>query len=243
VNVVSNHLTKFIDLGLIDYQQAWDYQTNLFNGILEVKSTNRPTANNDQLPTNNYLLFCEHPHVYTLGKSGNEDNLLIKKEELSTIGATYHHINRGGDITYHGPGQLVGYPILDLENFFTDIHQYMRLLEEAVIQTLKEFNITAGRIAGLTGVWLDIDDQKKARKICALGVKTSRWVTLHGFALNVNTDLTYFDKMIPCGISDKAVTSMQKELGQAVDMERVKAVLKSKLAELFGMTFSPAEEN
>lgn len=238
MNVVLNHQTKFIDLGLIDYQQAWDYQTNLFNNILEVKSTNRTAPSNEQLPTDNYLLFCEHPHVYTLGKSGNEDNLLIKKEALSTIGATYHHINRGGDITYHGPGQLVGYPILDLENFFTDIHKYMRFLEEAVIQTLKEFNITAGRITGLTGVWLDVDDQKKARKICALGVKTSRWVTLHGFALNVNTDLTYFDKMIPCGISDKAVTSMEKELGHAVDMEKVKANLKQKLGELFEMQFS-----
>lgn len=238
MNVVLNHQTKFIDLGLINYQQAWDYQTNLFNGILEVKSTNRTAADNKQLPTNNYLLFCEHPHVYTLGKSGNEDNLLIKKEELSTIGATYHHINRGGDITYHGPGQLVGYPILDLENFFTDIHQYMRLLEEAVIQTLATFNIIAGRIKGLTGVWLDVDDQKKARKICALGVKTSRWVTLHGFALNVNTDLSYFDKMIPCGISDKAVTSMEKELGETVDIEKVKTILKQTLAELFGMNLS-----
>jgi lipoyl(octanoyl) transferase len=235
VNAVLNHQTKFIDLGLVDYPKAWEYQTNLFNSILEVKSHNRTSAEEDQRQTDNYLLFCEHPHVYTLGKSGNEENLLIKKEELSTIGATYHHINRGGDITYHGPGQLVGYPILDLENFFTDIHQYMRLLEEAVIQTLAEFNITSGRIKGLTGVWLDVDDSKKARKICAMGVKTSRWVTLHGFALNVNTDLTYFDKMIPCGISDKAVTSMDKELGHTVDMEVVKSVLKKKLAELFNM--------
>jgi lipoyl(octanoyl) transferase len=233
VNTVANHQTEFIDLGLIEYQQAWDYQTGLFNSILEVKSKNRTASESDQLITDNYLLFCEHPHVYTLGKSGNEENLLIKKEELSAIGATYHHINRGGDITYHGPGQLVGYPILDLENFFTDIHQYMRLLEEAVIQTLAEFNITAGRIKGLTGVWLDVDDSKKARKICALGVKTSRWVTLHGFALNVNTDLSYFDKMIPCGINDKAVTSMQKELKHVVDMNEVKSILKEKLADLF----------
>jgi lipoyl(octanoyl) transferase len=235
VNTVLNHQTKFIDLGLIEYQQAWDYQTNLFNSILEIKSANRTAADNEQQTTNNYLLFCEHTHVYTLGKSGNEENLLIKKEELSAIGATYHHINRGGDITYHGPGQLVGYPILDLENFFTDIHQYMRLLEEAVIQTLAEFNITAGRVKGLTGVWLDIDDPKKQRKICAMGVKTSRWVTLHGFALNVNTDLTYFDKMIPCGIQDKSVTSMQKELKTVVDLEQVKNILKEKLAELFNM--------
>lgn len=235
MNAVLNHHTKFIDLGLIEYQQAWDYQTNLFNSILEVKSSNRTASEANQRVTGNYLLFCEHPHVYTLGKSGKEENLLIKKEELSVIGATYHHINRGGDITYHGPGQIVGYPILDLENFFTDIHQYMRLLEEAVIQTLAEFNLVAGRIQGLTGVWLDIDDPKKQRKICALGVKTSRWVTLHGFALNVNTDLTYFDKMVPCGIQDKAVTSMQKELLQAVELERVKLMLKEKLAELFKM--------
>lgn len=230
-----NHQTKFIDLGLIEYRQAWDYQTNLFNSILEIKSQNRTSAEDDQQLTDNYLLFCEHPHVYTLGKSGNEDNLLIKKEELAAIGATYHHINRGGDITYHGPGQLVGYPVLDLENFFTDIHQYMRLLEEAVIQTLEAYEIKAGRIKGLTGVWLDTDDPKKARKICAMGVKTSRWVTLHGFALNVNTDLSYFDKMIPCGISDKTVTSMEKESGQAFEMEKVKFTLKNKLAELFKM--------
>lgn len=235
MNTVLNHHTKFTDLGLIDYQQAWDYQTSLFNSILEVKSKNRTAVDSDQLITDNFLLFCEHPHVYTLGKSGNEDHLLIKKEELSAIGATYHHINRGGDITYHGPGQLVGYPILDLENFFTDIHQYMRLLEEAVIQTLAEFNITAGRVKGLTGVWLGIDDPGKQRKICAMGVKTSRWVTLHGFALNVNTDLTYFDKMIPCGIQDKSVTSMQKELKSVVDLDIVKRILKEKLAELFNM--------
>jgi lipoyl(octanoyl) transferase len=235
VNAVLNHQTKFIDLGLVEYQQAWDYQTGLFNSILEVKSQNRNLSAAEQQTTSNYLLFCEHAHVYTLGKSGKEENLLIKKEELSAIGATYHHINRGGDITYHGPGQLVGYPILDLENFFTDIHQYMRLLEEAVIQTLAEFNLESGRIKGLTGVWLDIEDPKKARKICAMGVKTSRWVTLHGFALNVNTDLSYFDKMIPCGINDKAVTSMQKELKGAVEMDHVKGILKEKLAELFKM--------
>lgn len=238
MNTVLNHHTKFIDLGLIEYQQAWDYQTSLFNSILEIKSANRTAAETDQRLTDNYLLFCEHPHVYTLGKSGNEENLLIKKEELSALGATYHHINRGGDITYHGPGQLVGYPVLDLENFFTDIHQYMRLLEEAVIQTLAEFSIRAGRIKGLTGVWLDIDDPKKQRKICAMGVKTSRWVTLHGFALNVNTDLSYFDKMIPCGIQDKSVTSLQKELKEIVDMEKIKNILKAKLAGLFQMELS-----
>lgn len=238
MNAILNHQTKFSDLGLIEYQKAWDYQTSLFNSILEIKSANRTATEANQRLTDNYLLFCEHPHVYTLGKSGNEENLLIKKEELPAIGATYFHINRGGDITYHGPGQLVGYPILDLENFFTDIHQYMRLLEEAVIQTLAEFGIIAGRIKGLTGVWLDVDDPKRARKICAMGVKTSRWVTLHGFALNVNTDLSYFDKMVPCGIQDKSVTSMQKELRRAVDMTEVKNLTKEKLAELFKMNFS-----
>lgn len=235
-----NKKTTFTDLGVIDYQRAWDYQTQLFNSILEVKSKNRNLSAEEQLITDNYLLFCEHPHVYTLGKSGKENNLLISKEELEKIGATYYHINRGGDITYHGPGQLVGYPVIDLENFFTDIHQYMRLLEEAVIQTLNEFGVVAGRIAGLTGVWLDVNDQKKARKICALGVKTSRWVTMHGFALNVNTDLSYFNKMIPCGIEDKAVTSLDKEVGHSVDMHRVKEILRKKIASLFKMELTVA---
>jgi lipoyl(octanoyl) transferase len=235
VNHVVNHHTEFIDLGLIDYKEAWDHQTDLFNKILAVKSENRNLPEAQQHTTNNYLLFCEHPHVYTLGKSGDENNLLIKKEELPAIGASYYHINRGGDITYHGPGQLVVYPVVDLENFFTDIHQYMRLLEEAVIQTLKDFGIEAGRIAGLTGVWLDADHALKARKICAMGVKTSRWVTQHGLALNVNTDLSYFNHMIPCGINDKAVTSLDKELGRSIDMNEVKMILKEKLAHLFRM--------
>lgn len=235
-----NKKTTFNDLGVIDYQRAWDYQTELFNSILEVKSANRNLPAPDQRETNNFLLFCEHPHVYTLGKSGKESNLLVKDEDLQAIGATYYHINRGGDITYHGPGQLVGYPVIDLENFFTDIHQYMRLLEEAVIQTLREFGVESGRIPGLTGVWLDVDDEKKARKICALGVKTSRWVTMHGFALNVNTDLSYFNKMIPCGITDKAVTSLDKEIGHAADMSQVKEILKKKIADLFRMELTIA---
>lgn len=235
MNTHLNKKTKFLDLGLMDYQQAWDYQTNLFQSILDVKSQNRVLAPNEQLSTNNYLLFCEHPHVFTLGKSGDEKNLLVKKEELHTIEATYYHINRGGDITYHGPGQIVVYPIIDMENFFTDIHKYMRLLEESVIQTLAEFNIRAGRINGLTGVWIDFEDAKKARKICALGVKTSRWVTLHGLAFNVNTDLNYFNYIVPCGIDDKAVTSLKKELGKQLDMEHVKSLLKNKLSGLFDM--------
>ena len=235
MNELPNKKTTYADLGLIDYQKAWDYQTELFNSILKVKSENRNLPTHQQQPTNNYLLFCEHPHVYTLGKSGKENNLLIPKEDLKKINATYYHINRGGDITYHGPGQLVGYPVIDLENFFTDIHQYMRLLEEGIIQTLHEFGVDAGRIPGLTGVWLDIDDEKKARKICAMGVKTSRWVTMHGFALNVNADLSYFNHMVPCGITDKAVTSLNKETGRIVDMNEIKSILKIKLAHLFKM--------
>ena len=217
----------------MDYKEAWDYQTTLFQSILDVKTSNR-TANSN-LITHNYLLFCEHPHVYTLGKSGDEQNLLLKKEDLHTIDATYYHINRGGDITYHGPGQLVVYPVIDLENFFTDIHKYMRLLEEAVIQTLKDFGIKSGRINGLTGVWIDFENEKQARKICALGVKTSRWVTMHGLAFNVNANLNYFTNIVPCGIADKAVTSMEKELGKLQDFNLVKTVLKKKLIDVFEM--------
>lgn len=233
-----NKKTQFIRLGLIDYKEAWDYQTEIFNRILSVKTSNRPLPVEAQQPTDNYLIFCEHPHVFTLGKSGNENNLLIRKEELDSIQATYYHINRGGDITYHGPGQLVGYPVIDMENFFTDIHRYMRYMEEAVIQTLATFSIPAGRIPGLTGVWIDADDESKARKICALGVKTSRWVTLHGFALNVNTNLRYFDYIVPCGINDKAVTSMEKELGHKVDLLRVEETLKQKLQQQFGFIWT-----
>jgi lipoyl(octanoyl) transferase len=229
-----NKKTDFTDLGLIDYKEAWDYQVKLFESILAVKTLNRDSPK--QQVTNNHLLFCEHPHVFTLGKSGDIKNLLIKEENLEAVNATYHHSNRGGDITYHGPGQIVGYPILDLENFFTDIHKYMRMLEESVIQTLKEFNIKAGRIAGLTGVWIDAENPEHARKICALGVKSSRWVTMHGFAFNINTDLRYFDYIIPCGIQDKAVTSLAKELGSQQDTEKVKAILKEKIYEQFGMS-------
>lgn len=235
MNHLLNKKTLFIDLGLIGYQAAWDYQVKLFQSILDVKAKNRELPNDQHLETNNYLLFCEHPHVYTLGKSGDENNLLIPKENLHTINATYHMTNRGGDITYHGPGQIVVYPIIDLENFFTDIHQYMRLLEESVIQTLAKFNITAGRIKGLTGVWLDFDKEDSARKICALGVKTSRWVAMHGLAFNVNTQLEYFKHIVPCGIEDKAVTSLANELSQSPNMESVKSILKLKIANLFEM--------
>jgi len=233
LNNTLNKKTKFIDLGLMDYKQAWDYQTTLFQSILDVKAANRTSS--QPLATSNFLIFCEHPHVYTLGKSGDEQNLLLKKEDLHTIDATYYHINRGGDITYHGPGQLVVYPVMDLENFFTDIHKYMRLLEEAVIQTLEEFGIKSGRINGLTGVWLDYENEKQARKICALGVKTSRWVTMHGLAFNVNANLNYFANIVPCGIADKAVTSMEKELSAIQDFVLVKTALKKKLVNVFEM--------
>lgn len=237
MNYIRNKETNFTDLGLIGYQEAWDYQVALFNKALAAKSANRDRAEEAQQPTPNALLFCEHPHVYTLGKSGNQNNLLIRDEFLKHIGATYVQTNRGGDITYHGPGQIVGYPILDLENFFTDIHLYMRKLEESVIETLSHFGIQAGRIAGLTGVWIDTDKGPRARKICAMGVKTSRWVTMHGLALNVTTDLNYFNHIVPCGIPDKAVTSIEKELGTKPDLAEVKMVLKEKIRAQFEMIF------
>lgn len=226
----------FKDLGLIDYQEAWTYQEKLFDAIIDVKKNNRKRENEGEelIPTQSKLLFCEHPHVYTLGKSGSLSHLLINEKELKERNATFYKINRGGDITYHGPGQLVGYPIMDLDNFFTDIHKYLRFLEEAVILTLAEYGITAGRIEGSTGVWLDWDNPK-ARKICALGVRSSRWVTMHGFAFNVNAQLDYFGHIVPCGISDKAVASLDKELGRPVDMEEVKEKMKKHLATLFEM--------
>lgn len=235
MNSVANKRTRYINLGLIDYKDAWDYQTDLFQKVLAVKTENRTLPDSQHRATENFLLFCQHPHVYTLGKSGKERNLLVNLNDLNAIGASYYHINRGGDITYHGPGQIVGYPIVDLENFFTDIHKYMRLLEEAVIETVAEFGVRAGRIPGLTGVWINHNEKESARKICALGVKTSRWVTMHGFALNVNTDLNYFSHIVPCGIDDKEVTSLQKELGQTVDLVAVEEILKNKIADLFGM--------
>lgn len=236
MNTTLNHEIEVIDLGRVEYQTALEFQTRLFDEILAVKKANRDRHPDDQLSTKNYLIFCEHPHVFTLGKSGEEKNLLLEKDDLEQIGATYFHINRGGDITYHGAGQIVVYPILDLENFFTDIHKYMRLLEESVILTLKDYSIESGRIPGLTGVWLGAN--ASARKICALGVKTSRWVTLHGLAFNVNTDLHYFDYIVPCGISDKAVTSMEKELGRKQDMDEVKNVLRKHLLWLLNQPIS-----
>ena len=223
---------KYLDWGLTDYQMAWDKQEVLFNETVALKTKNRTEST--QIPTSNFLVFCEHPHVYTLGKSGKPENLLLNEQQLVQKQATYYKINRGGDITYHGPGQIVGYPILDLDHFFTDIHLYLRTLEEAVILTLADYGITAGRYPGYTGVWLDAD-KEKARKICAMGVRCSRWVTMHGFAFNVNTDLNYFKNIVPCGIDDKDVTSMQRELGLVLDMEEVKTKLKNHIAALFGM--------
>lgn len=226
---------QYIDWGLIDYQEAWDQQEELFAETLKIKTDNR--TNSTVNPTSSYLIFCEHPHVYTLGKSGKMEHLLLDEQGLKEKHATFHKINRGGDITYHGPGQLVGYPILDLDNFFTDIHKYLRLLEEAIILTLKEYGLDSGRIDGLTGVWIDHQDEEKARKICAMGVRCSRWITMHGFAFNINTDLGYFKNIIPCGIDDKAVTSLAYELGRPVDMDEVRTRLKSHIGNLFEMEF------
>jgi len=241
MNKTLNKKVNLIDLGMIDYQNAWDYQEKLFNEVIDLKLANRNLPETDQNVTPNYLIFCEHPHVYTLGKSGSAKNLLLDEKGLQEKEASYYKINRGGDITYHGPGQLVCYPILDLDNFFEDIHKYLRLLEEAIINTLTDYGIKAGRIDKLTGVWLDIDKDNpqsipwNPRKICAMGVRTSRWVSMHGLALNVNTNLDYFANIIPCGIDDKAVTSMEKELGRSLDLKEVAVTLQGYLAELFEM--------
>ena len=230
---VKNKDVVFEDVGLLDYKICWDYQEKLFNKIIQQKIKNRELPKESQIVTDNYLLLVEHPHVFTLGKSGDESNLLVNEEQLEDQHASYYKINRGGDITYHGPGQLVGYPILDLDNFFTDIHKYLRLLEETIILTLNDYGIKAGRSSGETGVWLDSEDPLKARKICAMGVRCSRWVTMHGFGFNVNSDLNYFNNIIPCGIQNKSVTSMEKELGHKVDMEEIKEKIKIYFSKLF----------
>ena len=230
-----NRQIKFIDLGTMDYKETWDFQQNLFDEIVEIKKKNR--KNNTNIKTPNYFLFVEHPHVYTLGKSGNLSNLLIDENQLKNKNASFYKINRGGDITYHGPGQIVGYPILDLENFFTDIHKYLRFLEQTVIQTLDNFGIKGERNDGKTGVWIDIDTPFP-KKICAMGVRASRWVTMHGFALNVNVDLDYFNNIIPCGLTDNVVTSVNKELNQSeADITEIKNVLKSCFSETFNSEF------
>jgi lipoyl(octanoyl) transferase len=234
-----NKTVFFRDLGLTRYAQGWAEQRQRFERVVAQKLANRDQPPAAQWPPPNYLLFCEHPPVYTLGKSGQASHLLIGPAELERQGIDYFPIDRGGDITFHGPGQLVGYPILDLENFFTDIHRYLRLIEEAVILTLAEYGLVAGRIEKLTGVWLDHEQQRHPRKICALGVKTSRWVTMHGFALNVNTDLGYFNQIVPCGIADKAVTSLAQELGRPVPLPEVAGKLLAHLATLFGWQLVP----
>lgn len=225
---------QYINKNLIDYKECWDFQEDLFKDVIDCKLALRD-GKSEQTPQN-HLIFCEHPHVYTLGKSGSESNLLINEQLLKHHGAQFYKINRGGDITYHGPGQIVMYPIFDLDQFFTDIHKYMRYLEEAVILTLSEFGIEAGREKGLTGVWLDAGKPNE-RKICAMGVKSSRWVTMHGIALNVNTDLSYFNHIVPCGIVDKSVTSMEKELGHKVDIDEVRESLKVNMANVFDFDF------
>ena len=222
----------FKDIGLIDYKKAWDFQEELFNKTLSIKSKNKKEATSNK--TENHLIFCEHPHVYTLGKSGKQENLLVNEEYLKSRGASFYKTNRGGDITYHGPGQIVGYPIFDLDNFFHDIHKYLRLLEESVILTLKDYGVKGERSDGETGVWLDVG-MPSARKICALGVKASRWVTMHGFAFNINTDLSYFENIIPCGIVGKNVTSLEQEIGRKVDIEKVKEKLKKNIELSFEM--------
>ncbi len=228
-----NKQVLFQDLDLMDYKACWEYQESLFNETIAQKIANRNLHADQQIETKNHLLFVEHPHVYTLGKSGDASHLLINDLQLEEKHATYYKINRGGDITYHGPGQLVGYPILDLDHFFTDIHKYLRLLEEIIILTLDEYGIKAGRSKGETGVWLDADTIFKARKICAMGVRCSRWVTMHGWGFNVNSDLNYFSNIIPCGIQDKTVTSLNKELGQEVNMSEIKEKLKKHFSAIF----------
>ena len=233
---MQNKNVIFEDWGMLDYEQAWNRQEEIFDATVALKMQNRREGTS--IPTKNHLIFVEHPHVYTLGKSGKVDHLLLDEEGLKDHDAVFYKINRGGDITYHGPGQLVGYPILDLDNFFTDIHLYLRTLEEAVIALLADYGIKGGRYPGYTGVWLDAD-LPSARKICAMGVRCSRWVTMHGFALNVNTGLDYFSHIVPCGIDDKAVTSLARELGRTVDMDEVKGRLRAHIFKQFGM--SPAD--
>jgi len=232
----------FEDLGLIHYKSAWDYQEELVKKNLEIKSVLRKADGNQIInnPTSNYLLFCEHYPVYTLGKSGDINNVLISEDEMEEKEIEFFRTNRGGDITFHGLQQVVGYPILDLENFYTDIGKYLRSLEEVIIQTLAEYNIKAGRSKGETGVWLDNDIPGRERKICAMGIRCSRWITMHGFALNVNTDLSYFNNIIPCGIVNKQVTSIEKELGHATDVEEVKEKLKRNFERVFNVTIISA---
>ncbi len=229
----SQKITQFEDLGRINYAEAWQYQEKRFQEVVTVKESNRKST--DKATTPNFLLFCEHPHVYTLGKSGKDSHLLINEDLLKAKGAEFHRINRGGDITYHGPGQVVAYPILDLDNFRLSIKTYIHSLEEVIIMSLKHYGIDGYRSPGATGVWLDVDHAVKARKIAAIGVRTSHWVSMHGFAFNINTDLNFFDYIVPCGIQGKAVTSLEKELGRSLPMEEVKELIKEQFTTVFGM--------
>ncbi|NML56485.1 lipoyl(octanoyl) transferase LipB [Chryseobacterium cheonjiense] len=245
MNTHQNKVVEFEDLGTRDYQSAWDYQESLMKNIIDLKIKNRDLPAEEHSTTPNHFLLVEHPHVYTLGKSGHEENMLAGIDKLKEIDATFVKVNRGGDITYHGYGQIVGYPILDLENFFTDIHKYMRNLEEVIIRTIAEYGLKGERSEGETGVWLDVG-KPYARKICAMGVKASRWVTLHGFALNVNTDMRYFEYIIPCGIKDKQVTSLKRELERELtseEMEDIKAKIKKHFAEVFEAELVQHHEN
>ena len=223
------------DLGLIDYKQCWDYQTKLFDASVQLKIKNRKFPEN-RVSTKNHLIFCEHPHVYTLGKSGDLKNLLIDSQKRKEKNISFYKINRGGDITYHGPGQLVVYPILDLDYFFSDIHKYLRLLEESVILTLQDYGVAGQRLDGFTGVWVDAE-KETPRKICAIGVKCSRWVTMHGIGFNINSNLDYFKHIVPCGIEDKSVTSLQKEINQKIDMKELKLRFKKNFKILFGINW------
>lgn len=227
----------FKDLGRINYKEAWDFQENIFSGVLNSKSENRNRSDDNQVRTTDYLLFAEHNPVYTIGKSGDMNNLLANKNQLEDLGIEFFKINRGGDITYHGPGQLVGYPILNLDHFFTDIHRYLRTLEDVIIDTLFDYGLKGGRISGETGVWLD-SETPFARKICAMGVRASRWVTMHGWAFNINTDLKYFQHIIPCGITDKSVTSLNIELGKEIDMLDLKQKVKYHFEKRFEVSLS-----
>ena len=223
----------FQDLGEIDYKEAWEYQEKLFEKIVSLKRQNRDLPSGEQIKIKNHLLFCEHPHVYTLGKSGSENNLLIDQLQLKAKNASFYKINRGGDITYHGPGQIVGYPIFDLELFNVRIKQYINKLEEAIIKTLSLYNLKGERLKNGTGVWLDPEIPGKARKICAIGVRVSRFVTMHGFAFNVNSNLEYFNYINPCGFVDKGITSLEKEVDAKIDINNVKLVVREKMSEVF----------
>lgn len=231
---MKNKTVTYHHWGLIGYKEAWEKQEQIFKQTLDVKVANRDLQEEKQIPTPNHIIVCEHPHVYTLGKSGKPENLLANESQLKLSNAEYFEINRGGDITYHGPGQLVVYPILDLDNFFTDIHKYLRFLEEAVIRTLAHYGVKGERFDGYTGVWIGMDSPNQ-RKICAMGVRASRWVTMHGLALNINTDLSYFNQIVPCGIHDKAVTSLSNEIGKKIPLEEVSNILLDEIEKIFEM--------